>query len=169
MALGHASKYCNAGSNVHRLGCHDRNHDRDIGTESGSLGVVDLWGLDMTATTAMPEAVRTGLAFSIGSKMSLYCSGTAAMICVFLGKPAIPLRLQQSCRTLPTLGTSPLLWLRKMHFVNTHHDTTQPDRAANLCPNFGAPNVHFRLWQSCLIDCKFGISPLLHIENFCHT
>ena len=34
----------------------------------------------MTATTAMPDAVRTGFAFSLGSKAVLYAGGTAAMI-----------------------------------------------------------------------------------------
>ena len=35
------------------------------------------WGLDMTATTAMPLAVRTGFARSCGSNAPLCSSGTA--------------------------------------------------------------------------------------------
>ena len=34
----------------------------------------------MTATTAMPDAVLTGFAFSFGSSAALYPGGTAAMI-----------------------------------------------------------------------------------------
>ena len=36
-----------------------------------------LWGLDITATTAIPEAVLTGLAFNTGTRDFLYFSGTA--------------------------------------------------------------------------------------------
>ncbi len=38
------------------------------------------WGLHITATTAMPEAVLTGLALSFGSKAFLCAMGTAAMM-----------------------------------------------------------------------------------------
>jgi len=34
----------------------------------------------MTATTAMPDAVRTGFAFNFGTRIVLYSSGTAAII-----------------------------------------------------------------------------------------
>lgn len=34
----------------------------------------------MTATTAIPDAVLTGLAFSLGSKTALCAGGTAAMM-----------------------------------------------------------------------------------------
>lgn len=44
-----------------------------------------LCGLLMTATTAMPEAVRTGLARSCGSSMALCSSGTAAIISTSFG------------------------------------------------------------------------------------
>ncbi|KAL6963812.1 glyceraldehyde-3-phosphate dehydrogenase (phosphorylating) [Sarracenia purpurea var. burkii] len=43
------------------------------------------WGFDMTATTAVPEAVRTGLARSLGSKDSRSDSGSAAIISTSLG------------------------------------------------------------------------------------
>jgi hypothetical protein len=43
------------------------------------------WGLLMTATTAMPEAVRTGLARSWGSSSARCSSGTAAIISTSLG------------------------------------------------------------------------------------
>ena len=43
------------------------------------------WGFDMTATTAIPEAVRTGLARSFGSSESRSESGTAAIISTSLG------------------------------------------------------------------------------------
>lgn len=43
------------------------------------------WGLLMTATTAMPEAVLTGLALSCGSSIALCSSGTAAIISTSLG------------------------------------------------------------------------------------
>ena len=49
------------------------------------LPVVAMWGqrcgLLMIATTAMPDAVRTGLALSWGTSTALCSSGTAAMIC----------------------------------------------------------------------------------------
>lgn len=46
---------------------------------------VYLCGFDMTATTAIPDAVRTGFAFSSGSKLSAWDSGIAAMISVSFG------------------------------------------------------------------------------------
>ena len=46
--------------------------------------------MDMTATTAMPEAVRTGLARSCGSSTARCSSGTAAMISTSLGALARP-------------------------------------------------------------------------------
>lgn len=42
-------------------------------------------GFDMTATTAMPEAVRTGLAFNCGKRRERNSSGTAAMISTSFG------------------------------------------------------------------------------------
>ena len=42
-------------------------------------------GLHMTATTAIPEAVLTGLAFSLGRRAFLYAGGTAAMMSTSLG------------------------------------------------------------------------------------
>lgn len=44
-----------------------------------------LWGLHIRATTAIPEAVLTGLAFNMGNKVSLYWSGIADIIYVNLG------------------------------------------------------------------------------------
>ena len=43
------------------------------------------WGLAITATTAIPEAVRTGFAFNKGIRRSLYCYGIAASISTILG------------------------------------------------------------------------------------
>ena len=43
------------------------------------------WGLHMTATTAIPEAVLTGLAFSLGKRAFLWAGGTAAMMSTSLG------------------------------------------------------------------------------------
>ena len=47
-------------------------------------------GLLITATTAIPEAVRIGFVLSVGSRASLYCSGRAAMISTVLGCSARP-------------------------------------------------------------------------------
>lgn len=44
-----------------------------------------LCGLHITATTAIPEAVLTGLAFSLGRRAFLYAGGTAAMMSTSLG------------------------------------------------------------------------------------
>lgn len=53
------------------------------------LPVVAMWGhlcgLDMTATTAIPDAVLTGFAFSLGSSCVRCSSGTAAIISTSLG------------------------------------------------------------------------------------
>jgi hypothetical protein len=43
------------------------------------------WGFDITATTAIPEAVRTGLARSLGSRDSRSESGSAAIISTSFG------------------------------------------------------------------------------------
>jgi hypothetical protein len=42
-------------------------------------------GLHMTATTAIPDAVLTGLAFSLGRRAFLWAGGTAAMMSTSLG------------------------------------------------------------------------------------
>ena len=42
-------------------------------------------GLDITATTAIPLAVRMGLAFIMGNKRDLYFSGIADIISINLG------------------------------------------------------------------------------------
>lgn len=47
-------------------------------------------GFDMTATTAMPDAVRTGLARNRGSSAARSASGTAAIISTSLGARARP-------------------------------------------------------------------------------
>lgn len=56
--------------------------------------VVAIWGhlcgFDITATTAIPEAVLTGLARSLGSKASRSVSGSAAIISTNLGARARP-------------------------------------------------------------------------------
>ena len=45
-----------------------------------------LCGLHITATTAIPLAVRTGLALSIGTIAFLYLSGIAEIISINFGK-----------------------------------------------------------------------------------
>mmetsp|Transcript_1252 Transcript_1252/g.5589 ORF Transcript_1252/g.5589 Transcript_1252/m.5589 type:complete len:251 (+) Transcript_1252:1024-1776(+) len=50
------------------------------------------WGLDMTATTAMPDAVRTGLARSCGNNASRCSSGTAPMSSTSFGERFRPYR-----------------------------------------------------------------------------
>eukprot|EP00963_Diacronema_lutheri_P008950 scaffold776_cov347-Pavlova_lutheri.AAC.148 len=47
-------------------------------------------GLDMTATTAMPDAVLTGFAFNLGRRLLFCSSGTAAMISTSFGGLARP-------------------------------------------------------------------------------
>jgi hypothetical protein len=47
-------------------------------------------GFDMTATTAIPDAVRTGLARNRGSSAARSASGTAAIISTSLGARARP-------------------------------------------------------------------------------
>lgn len=70
-------------------------------SESGPPGqytqmfpVVAMWGhrcgFDITATTAMPDAVRTGLARSLGSSAARSASGTAAIISTSFGARASP-------------------------------------------------------------------------------
>lgn len=49
-----------------------------------------LWGLAITATTAIPEAVLTGFTFKIGTKVSLYFAGIAAIISTIFGTPSKP-------------------------------------------------------------------------------
>jgi hypothetical protein len=46
--------------------------------------------LHMTATTATPEAERTGLERKKGARRSRYCSGKAAMISISLGMACRP-------------------------------------------------------------------------------
>lgn len=59
-----------------------------------------LCGLAMTATTAIPEAVLTGLAFNKGINLSLYCSGMADNISTILGAPERWFRLEYSTLSL---------------------------------------------------------------------
>ncbi|OMH78796.1 hypothetical protein AX774_g3441 [Zancudomyces culisetae] len=44
-----------------------------------------LCGLHITATTAIPDAVRIGFALNFGNRYFLYCSGIAAIISTNLG------------------------------------------------------------------------------------
>ena len=54
------------------------------------------WGLHITATTAMPEAVLTGLAFSLGRRAFLWVVGTAAIMSTSLGCEERPYLLATS-------------------------------------------------------------------------
>ena len=67
-------------------------------------------GLDITATTAMPEAVRTGFALSSGRSCFLYCSGTPAMICVSLGTPCSLFFAAASCFRRSMFTARPCLY-----------------------------------------------------------
>ena len=55
-------------------------------------------GLHMTATTAMPLALRIGLARNAGTRIFLCVSGIAAMISVSLGTPPYPCFLHEALR-----------------------------------------------------------------------
>ena len=67
------------------------------------------WGLDMTATTAMPDAVRTGLARSCGRRDSRCSSGTAPMSSTSFGDRFRPYRRAASFLTALRLMTLPSL------------------------------------------------------------
>jgi hypothetical protein len=55
-----------------------------------------LWGLDITATTAIPEAVLTGFCCKIGVNLTLYKSGIAAIISANFGSLLHPFSLAVS-------------------------------------------------------------------------
>ena len=70
-------------------GGREREKNMKISTYTQMFPVNVIWGqrcgLHMTATTAIPDAVLTGLAFSLGRRAFLWAGGTAAMMSTSLG------------------------------------------------------------------------------------
>lgn len=66
------------------------------------------WGLHITATTAIPEAVRTGRALSFGKRIFFLSFGTAAMMSTKRGSAARPYLAVILVFSLLTITSTPL-------------------------------------------------------------